>query len=160
MSSYPMIYSFRDIAAGQDFVVGLAVRGWGVATQEASSWTFVGTQPHGIVGEGPSATLAHRKFLDLLRIQLYQLAEQSNGVNAFRQEVEKTMVPNPDAMALWAKALAEIRSNGAVPDTLRDLERKKAEENGPSIEVHVLTTQVEKDQQMKSTQAMNFARAA
>lgn len=132
--SFPLLFSFRDLIAGNGFVAGVATDGRVLLTQEADGdhWMF-GVTPGGIAGGGPERAVALREFKVSYLSVIYDIATSATSFEQFKEEVERfgTAVNEHNARA-WEEALAEVRkSNVSLPN----LPIVKAETKPPSIEV-------------------------
>ncbi len=132
MTTFSLIYGFRDAVSGQDFLAGVAIDGRALVVQEgADEWWMYGVTPGGLAAWGKTPNEAHAAFRETYRKVLFDIAGLSGDYDAFRAEVERFYAESDEEDAQrWIEAARAIR-NGAVEPAgpIGDLPRVKAEDH-------------------------------
>lgn len=135
MKSYPLVFSFRNLIAGNGFVASVVLDGCVLLTEEDDGdvWMF-GVQPGGIAGgEDNRRETAFRQFNENYQTVLFDIASEAESFDEFKASVEEffATVNGPNAKE-WERLRALVK-NGDV--CLPDLESVDANKRPPSVEV-------------------------
>ncbi len=81
---YPLLFTFRDVIAGNGFLAGVAVDGRAVLEEspEDGAW-FYGVDPGGIAGHGETSQEAHQEFREVYRSILDDISAEAADFPAF-----------------------------------------------------------------------------
>lgn len=140
VKSYPIVFSFRDLIAGNGFVVGVEIDGRALLVEESSSdvWLY-GVQPGGVAGGDATREVALMEFKRNYLSVLFDMAAEADSFESFEKDMRQFFFDenSPNAQE-WAQALARVRAESV---SLDDMESVNADERPPRIEVHLLDTQ-------------------
>jgi hypothetical protein len=130
---YPLVFSFRDLIAGNGFVAGVAMDGRALLAEEDDQdyWVF-GVQPGSIAGgDREQRDVALIQFKKTYLSVLFDIAAEATSFVEFQGKVttffNEINTPN---VADWDLALAEVRSKQV---SLPNLSSVKAESRPPSL---------------------------
>jgi hypothetical protein len=135
MSSYPFLFSFRDLIAGNGFVANVTASGRVLLVEENDGdWWLFGVQPGGIAGGNPDRNVALDEFKKSYLSVLLDLAAEATSYKQFESEVKRffAQVSEPFA-ADWKKALELVRSGELKYPGIVCI--KEAEHAEPRVEV-------------------------
>ena len=134
VTSYPILFSYQDILAGNGFVAGVEVRGRYLMVQEdEGSWAH-GVNPGGLSAGGASQKEAAAAFRDMYRKALFDIIEEAATIDELRTEVANFVQQTNGYYAeAWREAVILVREGKLTSDWL---ETQKAEE------VQVLVTEL------------------
>ncbi len=129
--AYPLVFSFRDILAGRNFMVSVETRGRLVLAREDGCWTVYGGNPGGVAGGGESAPAAltdfRRGYFDVLD----DIAHEATDFAAFKAAVEAVVhQPSEDVVREWAELRERVRA-GEI--NLENVERRDTSDFVPSV---------------------------
>ncbi len=125
VTSFPLIFNFRDLIAGQGFVASITTRGRLVLAEEAEGWTLYGVNPGGLAGGAEDRTAAFADFRGGYQSVLDDIAHEAKDFETFKASVERFVLDtNLDVGAEWERLRTLVRS-GAI--NLDDMERDETE---------------------------------
>lgn len=118
MRSYPIIFGFRELVAGNGFVAGVAVEGRALLKKEDDgTWWVYGVEPGGISDYGATEIEAYQSFRQSFREVLHDSAALTNTFEAFRADVGGLCAQRNDAWEReWLEAREAIRSGALTPE--------------------------------------------
>lgn len=88
MEAFPLVFTFRDIVAGDGFFAGVLAKGRAVITAEADGYCWMsGVNPGGVAAGGCQAEEALRSFKDRYLSVLFDIAGEAETFDAFAREV-------------------------------------------------------------------------
>jgi len=133
---YPLLFSYRDLIAGNGFVAGVEMRGRVVLAQEDDGAWMYGVQPGGIAGGNAQREVAYRRFKESYLSVLFDIAAEAKTFKQFEKAVREFFgeINEPNARD-WQAALAEVRRR---PTSLAGLPSLKAESQPPRLRVVLL----------------------
>lgn len=88
MPEYPLVFTFKDVVAGNGFLAGVVINGRALMTQEDERWWMLGVRPAALAAPGDTPPAAHLEFRNAYRAVLFDMAARVSGYEAFRAEVE------------------------------------------------------------------------
>lgn len=138
MKLYPLVFSFRDLIAGNGFVAVVSMGGRVVLAEEDDQdfWMF-GVQPGGIAGGDRQQAVALKEFKNSYLTVLFDIAAEASSFKEFQDRVTEFFndINEPNA-ADWNAALADARPKN-LP--LADLETVKAASRPPKLTIEEVT---------------------
>ena len=134
MTSYPFLFSFRDLIVGNGYFAGVAASGRVLLVQEDDNdWWLFGVQPGGIAGGDTDRNVALAEFKKSYLSVLQDIAAEAPSFAEFETEVRRFFAQVNDATAAdWDEALKAVRSGAKYPGIVSV---KSAEQNAPKIEI-------------------------
>ncbi len=132
MKLYPLVFSFRDLIAGNGYVATVAMDGRVVLAEEDDQdiWMF-GVQPGGIAGGERQQALAFAEFKKSYISVLFDIAADALSFDEFKEKVTAFFGEiNEPNLADWERARAEVKS-GAISRV--DLAKVDADVRSPSL---------------------------
>ena len=118
MREYPVLFTTRELVAGNGFLAGVSACGRVLLVQEDSgSWWLHGVEPGAIAEGGASPLEADLQFITGLRNILYDMAAKTASFEEFEAAV-RTFFHEVDEEdeALWKEALQRLRAGAPVED--------------------------------------------
>lgn len=113
MKLYPLVFSFRDIIAGNGYVAVVSMDGRVVLSEEDDQdfWMF-GVQPGGIAGGEKQREAAFTEFKKTYLSVLFDIAAEVTSFEEFKERTTAFFaeVNEPNA-ADWERSLMDVRSN-------------------------------------------------
>jgi len=116
LTSYPLIFSFRDAVAGEGFLACVTISGRARMVKEDGKWWVYGVAPGALAENGSEPLAAHAAFRDAYRKVLYDLAADAETFEGFKELVEGFCRPDDAEQALWFEAAEAIRSGKVTPE--------------------------------------------
>lgn len=136
MSSYPLVFCFRDLIAGRGFVAAVETKGRLVLAQEDGGWNLYGVEPGGISGCAEDRDAAFADFRRTYQCALDDIAHEAASFSAFRVAVtELVMQTNGDVEAEWEALRDRVRHHGLG---LEDFERRDTSGYVASVRVELV----------------------
>lgn len=132
MKLYPLVFSFRDIIAGNGYVATVAMDGRVVLAEEEENdvWMF-GVQPGGIAGGDRQKETAFVSFKKGYLGVLFDFAGEAVSFDEFKGKVTSFFSEiNEPNLADWEKSLADVRAKNL---TLPDLAKVNSDARSPSL---------------------------
>lgn len=116
MTHHPLLFAFRDVVSGDEFLAGVTLSGRILMTEEDEKWWVYGVRPAAIAESGTSPQEALLRFRNRYREVLFDIAGEQRSFDSFRKEVERFFY-EPDLWEerKWEDALARIRSDNLDP---------------------------------------------
>lgn len=140
VTSYPFLFSFRDLIAGNGYFANVAVRGRVLLVEEDDhDWWLFGVQPGCVAGGAAERSVALTEFKKNYMSVLIDIAAEAPTYETFAAQVKSlfSQVNEPNA-AEWAGALEHLRSGSLKYPGVVSV--KAADANEPSIEVTLVRT--------------------
>ena len=112
MTTYPLLFGFRDLVAGRGFFAEIAVDGRAILVEEedASFWMY-GVNPGAIAAGGDCTGAARSEFRSLYRSVLFDFAGVAEDFAELKQLVADFFnQTNEDNEARWAAAVKQVRA--------------------------------------------------
>jgi hypothetical protein len=120
MTSYPLLFSRRELVEGNGFVAGVALHGRLLLTDEGGESWVEGVNPGGIVAKGDSPGQALAEFCSEYRVVLFDIAAEARSFEEFKAEVERFFKEtSPAASRDWTAAVEAVRAGKVDADWLR-----------------------------------------
>jgi hypothetical protein len=133
MASYPILFSFRHLIAGNGFVASVVIDGRALLTQEDGGFWLFGVQPGGIAGGGSGLTEALNEFKKGYLSVLFDIATESKSFDEYKAALTQFFCEvNPANEDAWKGALQEVRQGKLA---LSGFGSAKAESWMPKIDV-------------------------
>ena len=134
MKLYPLVFSFRDLIAGNGYVATVAMDGRVVLSEDETqeTWMF-GVQPGGIAGGDRQKAVALKEFKTSYLSVLYDIAAEATSFDQFKNKVMEFFGEvNAPNLADWNQALAEVRG-GTL--SLPDFTKVKSDARMPNLTI-------------------------
>jgi len=133
MTSYPVLFGYRDVITGRDFMAFVKTDGRALLTQEEEGYWLYGVHPGSVAGAGKDIAEASRDLKKRYLSVLFDIAAEATSFETFKAEVEHffAQVNEPTAKE-WEAAHARVKSGQLSND---DLPRRDAATRPPYIEV-------------------------
>lgn len=134
MKLYPLVFSFRDIIAGNGYVATVAMDGRVVLAEENDQdvWMF-GVQPGGIAGGDRQKETAFVEFQNSYSSVLYDFAAEATSFDEFKEKVTAFFSEiNGPNLVDWESSLAEVRARNV---TLPNLAKVSSDSRVPSLRI-------------------------
>lgn len=131
MKCYPLVFSFRDLIAGNGFVAAVAMDGHVLLSEEEGGFWMYGVQPGSVAAGDVQRDSAFKAFKDSYLSVLFDIAAEATTFEQFDEKVKVffAQVNEPNAKD-WAWALAEVRAKNM---NLPNLARLPAESRPPAL---------------------------
>jgi hypothetical protein len=143
MTSYPVLFGYRDVIPGRNFVAFVKTDGRALLTKEQDGYWLYGVYPGGIAGGGKEIAEASREFKMSYLSVLFDIAEEASSFEAFKEEVEQILSQrNAPTEQEWETAHAQVKS-GQLSTT--ELPRRDASTRPPCVEVQRVDENAERD---------------
>ena len=129
MATYPLLFSFRDVVAGNGYYAGVVIDGRAILVEDEEGSWFYGVEPGGVAGHGDTAQEAHQDFRAGYRSVLADLSDEADDFAAFKRLAMDflTTVNRPNEV-LWEGAVERVRSGELdlnwLPQRSSDLKRE------------------------------------
>ena len=125
MTSYPILFGFKDLIAGNGFFAGVTGNGRALLVDEGDGFWMYGVNPGGIAAGGGNAAEAQFEFRLAYKSVLFDIAAEAAGFDEFTVQVERFFrETNEPTAAEWEEAVAEVRQGRVNADWLT---KRKAE---------------------------------
>lgn len=125
MTHYPLLFGFRDLVAGDGFIVGVDLSGRALLADEGDGFWMYGVNPGGIAAGGASAGEAQAEFRVMYRSVLFDIAAEAKDFAEFERQVKQFVEEvNAPTAAEWDEAVSNVRSGKVDADWLP---KRKAE---------------------------------
>jgi hypothetical protein len=119
MTRYPVLFSFRDLIAGNGFVAGVAVHGRALLIDEGDGFWMYGVNPGGVAAGGQTPNEAQAEFRKGYRTVLFDAAAEAPDFESFRREIEAFFEEtNSPTEKEWEDAVQDVRDGKVVADWL------------------------------------------
>lgn len=106
---YPLLFGYRDLVEGLDFVAGVETAGRALLVEEADEVSVYGVNPGGMAGFGDTRDGALSDFRETYRKVLYDLAAEADTFEEFRTQVEH-FVSEASDLDEWEEAVDDVRA--------------------------------------------------
>lgn len=137
MKRYPLVFSFRDLIAGNGFAAVVSMDGRVLLVEEddQDTWMF-GVQPGGIAGGDPQRKLAFSEFKKSYLSVLFDISAEATSFEQFKGKVTAFFDEiNASSVEDWQKALNDVRTNNV---SVADLKRVPADARVPSLQIDIV----------------------
>lgn len=152
MKHYPLIFPPHGcLVAGNGFVARVVIRGRCLLEETSDDFfSVLGVNPGAVAGDGANTGEAYHDFLEQVKINVFEIADEAADFAAFKTHVERfvnqTNRPNE---ALWNAAVALVRA-GEV-----DLEgvRRERAESAPWVTVERVAVEKDADSEARAPES-------
>ena len=144
LQHHPLMFTFRDVISGHGFLAGITLSGRALMLKEEDGkWWMYGVRPGAIAECGASPEDTFLRFRNAYKEVLFDIAEEQNSFEGFKQEVERFYYqPDNEEELRWEAALACIRVGGMVaPEPFAKLPRIAPENRPTQISVERMDEQ-------------------
>ncbi|HEX4956482.1 MAG TPA: hypothetical protein VF017_24100 [Thermoanaerobaculia bacterium] len=119
MASYPLLFGYHDLVAGNGFVAAVAVDGRALLVdEEGGAWVY-GVNPGGVAAGGADHGAATAAFRTTYRSVLHDIAFDAHSFAEFQQRVHDfCLETNQPTLEDWEAALAAVRRGEVTADWL------------------------------------------
>ena len=127
-STYPLLFTYRDILLGDGFVAGVATMGRSLMVEEGENdfWIY-GVDPGGIAAGGESQKEAASEFRSMYRTVLFDIADEARTYEEFKTAVEAFFEDKNEPFEQdWWRAVELVREEKVTSDWL---DKEPAESN-------------------------------
>ena len=140
MKLYPLVFSFRDLIAGNGFVAAVSIDGRALLSEEEDGYWMFGVQPGSVAGGGDAKAISFKQFKDSYLSVLFDMAAEAVSFEQFDAMVKLlfTQVNEPN-LSEWESALAAVRANSI---TLEDVARVPADSRVPALLIQKMGPEV------------------
>jgi hypothetical protein len=119
MTRYPLLFGFKDLIAGNDFVAGVSVNGRALLVDEGDGFWMYGVNPGGLAAGGADRGEAQTEFRQGYRSVLFDIAARAPDFDSFRQQVVQFFEETNSPTDLeWEEVVGEVRKGNVVADWL------------------------------------------
>lgn len=131
---HPLMFTFRDIISGNQFLVGITLSGRALMVEENEcEWWIYGVRPGSLAETGKTVdeTLARfkAKYLEIL----FDIAGECPDFESFKTEVERFFYePDLEEEKRWDDAVKAIRTGSLTPSSLLSKLPREQPETRPS----------------------------
>lgn len=140
LPNYPLIFTFRDVITGNGYLAGVTVTGNALMVFEDEKWWAYGVRPAGLAECGTTPQEAYARFMQRLKLVLFDIAEETDSFMTFRQAVEDFYYePDAEEETRWNDAFLALREGRVVPEApFSELPRNAPETRPTQISVERL----------------------
>jgi len=141
MPDYPVMFTVRDAVSGNGYLAGVTMFGRAVVCQEDDGkWWVYGVRPGAIAEYGDTPFDAFHKFRSRYKTLLFDIAEESEDFEGFKNEVERFYnQPDHEEEDRWEAAFQAIRSGSLkVEPPFSELPRESPEKRPTGVFVQPL----------------------
>jgi|CXWL01.1.fsa_nt_gi hypothetical protein len=116
MNTYPLVYSCREVVAGETFSAAIDITGRAVLELDAGEWSVAAVDPAGFADCGATPVEAYENFRMTLKTILFDFVEANpRDFMLFCSAVRSFgATKNRAAEARWLASRAEIRNGAEV----------------------------------------------
>lgn len=126
MNEYPLLFTTRELVAGNGFVAWVEGCGWALLVHEPNAeWWMYGVQPGGIGEGGATLSEANLRLVGSVKNVLAEIADEAQSFADFEREVRGFFLQVDDTdRRRWDAARAALSAGAAVDDpSVRALKR-------------------------------------
>lgn len=139
-AQFPILFAYRDILAGNNYVAGVQARGRCLMVEEDEGFWVYGVNPGGLSAGGKTEREATSAFRDMYRMALFDLVIEAPTVNELRKELEALVnESNPYYESAWWEAVQQVRRENLTLDWLKTKQGADDAESQPGVVVCELT---------------------
>jgi hypothetical protein len=143
MTSYPVLFGYRDVISGRNFIAFAKTDGHALLTKEEDGYWLYGVYPGGIAGGGREIAEATRELKKSYLSVLFDIAEEARSFEDFKEEAERFFHQcNEPTKTEWEATHAQVKSGQL---STNDLPRRDAATRPPRIEVQRIDTYAERE---------------
>ncbi len=133
MKPYPLIFTFRDMLAGNGFVAEVYMRGHVLLGDEGDGFWTYGVQPGGIAAGGLDRGSALSEFREQYKSVLYDIAAEAGTFEELRAEFQGFFQEqSPHTRELWVSAREQVR-RGEI--SLQGMDKVDSDHRVPELQV-------------------------
>lgn len=133
MSSYPVLFSYRDLIMGRDFVAYVEADGRALLRKEEDCYWADGVCPGALSAGGKEISETNREFKKRYLSVLFDIAEEAETFSDFKREVEAFFNEcDEQSAADWDAAHASVKEGKL---TSGELPQRAASARPPRITV-------------------------
>lgn len=125
LQAIPLIFSFRQLVAGDGFLAGVRMDGRALLETELAadgreeSW-ITGIAPVGIAGGGGDRSVAFVEFRNAWIEVVFDLASKASSFEEFHASCTSFLASEQSSVtSLWEAAVAAVRREGYIDPSLR-----------------------------------------
>lgn len=139
VTSYPFLFSFRDLIAGNGYIANVTSAGRVLLFQEDDGdWWLFGVQPGGIAGGDPDRNIALNEFKKNYLSVLLDIAAEARSYEEFAAEVKRLFAQvNEPTASEWVQALQLVRGGATKYPGVVTV--KAADDHKPMVEIALIT---------------------
>ncbi len=118
MNTYPLVFSCREVVAGENFTAAIDIAGRALLEFDGDEWTVAGVDPGGLADCGSTPQEAYQYFRLTLKSILVDCADSNpQDFAAFSSAVRSfAATKNVATEALWEAARQEIKQGAQLND--------------------------------------------
>lgn len=138
MAHYPLMFTFRDAVSGNGYLAGVTLSGRALMVKEEDGkWWAYGVRPGALAAFGETPQEAYHNFRTRYTAVLFDLANESQDFDSFKQEVERFYSqPDNEEESRWTSAFLAIRNGEVdVEEPFAQLPKEAPETRPSSISV-------------------------
>ena len=140
MTQYPLLFTYRDLVAGNGFLAGVAIDGRALIVEDDETWMY-GVSPGGLSATGDSQKEAAADFRSVYRAALYDIAADAVDFEDFERQIEQFAADENRVLSVaWDDAVQAVRAGTVGSDWL---ERQPAESERGVRVIHFSEDQAE-----------------
>ncbi len=129
MDTYPLLFSFHDVVAGNGFFAGVTIDGRALLEEDEEGAWFYGVEPGSLAGHGSTRQEAHQDFRAGYRSVLADIAYEVESFSQFEVLARDFLCTiNGPTEADWKELVGQVRSGdlnlNGPPRRDADLARK------------------------------------
>jgi hypothetical protein len=132
VTSFPLVFCYRDLIAGRGFVAGIETKGSLVLSREPEGWTLYGVNPGGLAGGAEDRDAAFADFRRSYQEALSEIAHEAENFASFKVAVERFIGETNDDVAAEWNVLRQCVRDGELD---LDLEKKDTSDFSPGVDV-------------------------
>ena len=115
MTSYPILFSVKDLVAGRGFLAGVAIQGRALMREEEEGFWIDGVFPGAVSAGGESKDEALLKYREAYRMSLVDFAIAASSFEEFEAETKRFFwEETPGEADAWKAAAAELREDQSL----------------------------------------------
>ena len=135
MTHFPVLFSFRDLIAGNGFVASIDLSGRALLVDEEDGFWMYGVNPGGLAAGGATPGEVLSEFRSMYRSVLFDIAIEATSFEDFQRDVQQFFEATNEATAKdWEAAVAAVRSGLVDADWLP----KRRAESTLAVKIHKL----------------------
>ncbi len=134
-TTYPILFTYRDVLAGNGFVAGVEIKGRYLMSEENGEVWIDGVEPGGIGAGGSSDKEAAAAFRQMYQKVLFDIALEAKTFEEFKAEVEKFFRDVNDLISKeWWDAVKLVRKGKVTSSWLA----QESADSNLGVRVHEL----------------------
>jgi len=128
MKEFPLLFTFRDMVAGNGFIAGVTISGRALMTDEGEGgWWVYGVRPGALSESGDTPQAAYLAFRTALQETLFHFAERSADFFALHADIERFFGQvDAEEERRWVSAREAIKGGAAVDAPFTELPQDRS----------------------------------